>query len=106
MAEAARNSSEDHADGLRNLSSAVRTVKLRALPDGDFKKGSNPIWNGRVVTVDVPDGGFSPGALLEMESGSVTYLGELQRRSGSSHEILVEHSLDRAKLEYVNDTWG
>ena len=106
MVQTVRNSSEDRADGLLGLPSATKAMKLRGLPDGDFQKGSDPIWKGHVVTVDVSDQGFPPGALLEMECGSMTYLGELQRRSGSIHEILVEHSLDRAKLEYMDDSWG
>jgi hypothetical protein len=33
------------------------------------------------------------------------YLGELQQGSGSTARILVEHSVDRAKLDSIQDAW-
>jgi hypothetical protein len=106
MVETVRSSSENHAGGLLTRPSAAAAMKLRGLPDGDFQKGLDPIWKGRVVTVDVQNQGLPVGALVEMECGTMTFLGELQYRSGSTHVILVEHSLDRAKLESVDDSWG
>jgi hypothetical protein len=34
------------------------------------------------------------------------YLGELQHGSGSTARVLVEHSVDRAKLASMQDAWG
>jgi hypothetical protein len=83
-------------------------VRLRPLPDGDFQEGVQIGWKGRFLEVDLPGpaGGFSLGALLEIECGSMLYLGELQRRSGSTATILVEHSVDRAKLASIQNVWG
>jgi hypothetical protein len=83
-------------------------VKLRRLPDGDFQEGVEVGWEGRVLEVDLPGGkgGFSPGAPLEIECGSMLYLGELQPGSGATARILVEHSVDLAKLASMQDAWG
>ncbi len=83
-------------------------VRLRRLPDGDFQEGAEVGWQGRVLEVDLlgGQGGFSLGAPIEIECGSMLYLGEWQHGSGSTGRILVEHSVDRAKLASIQDAWG
>ena len=88
---------------------AERTgLRLRRLPDGAFQEGVEVGWEGRVLEVDLPGGrgGLSPGAPLEIECGSMLYLGELQHGSGSTARIVVEHSVDRSKLASMQDAWG
>ncbi|MGA2270466.1 MAG: hypothetical protein ABSH44_18485 [Bryobacteraceae bacterium] len=82
-------------------------IKLRRLPDGDYREGVEIGWKGRVLEVDLPsqEGGFPPGTPLEIDCGSMLYLGELQQGSGSTARILVEHSVDRAKLDSIQDAW-
>ena len=46
------------------------------------------------------------GSLLEIESGCMSYLGELCQRDGNLVSVRVEHSLDRAKLATDRDHWG
>jgi len=103
MVQAVRNLTLGRADHPPATSTGL---KLRHLPDGDFQEGSKPFWSGRFLKIDVEDQGFSVGTLLEIECGSMMYLGEVQQRTESTHVILVEHSLDRSKLDFVEESWG
>lgn len=94
------------ASSTRPTPSSVAAMKVRRLPDGDFQEGLEVGWKGRLLRVEVSGGEFAVGMPLEIECGSMTYLGELQERSGSSHVILVEHSVDRAKLDFLEDSRG
>ncbi len=83
-------------------------VRVRSLPDGEFVEGLEISRTGCVLELDLADRGreFSHGALLEIESGPVLYLGELQQGSGPGMVVLVEHSLDRTKLASIQENWG
>lgn len=87
-------------------SSAAAPMRVRCLPDGNFQQGLEAGWEGRLLRADVSGGEFAFGMPLEIECGSMTYLGELQERSGSIHVIRVEHSVDRAKLDFLEDGRG
>jgi hypothetical protein len=82
-------------------------MKLRSLPEGDFKEAREAGWEGNMLHLTLPDGqpGLAPGVLAEIESDSKLYLGEVRQCDGSAMKILVEHSLDRARLASVQDTW-
>jgi hypothetical protein len=82
-------------------------VKLRNLPDGGFVDAWEAGWEGNVMQLTLPDGqtGFSPGVPAEIENASMLYLGEVRERSGSMIKLLIEHSLDRARLASLQDTW-
>jgi hypothetical protein len=84
------------------------SVKVRHLPDGDFLEGWEAGWENTSLCVDLPGpkDGFSPGVLVEIECGSMLYLGEVQQRSESGVTARVEHSLDRDKLASIQSTWG
>jgi hypothetical protein len=82
-------------------------IKLRSLPDGEFQEAQEVAWEGNMLHLTLPEGqlGLSPGVLAEIESASKLYLGEVRQCSGSAMKILVEHSLDRARLASMRDTW-
>ena len=82
-------------------------VKLRSLPDGGFLDAREAVWEGNILQLTVPEGqtGFSPGVPAEIESESRLYLGEVRQSSGSTIKLLIEHSLDRARLKALQDTW-
>ena len=82
-------------------------MKLRSLPNGDVQKAKEVGWEGNMLQVTLADGqpGLSPGALAEIESATKLYLGEVRQCTGSAIKILVEHSLDRARLASMQDTW-
>jgi hypothetical protein len=84
------------------------TVKLRYLPDGGFLEGWEAGWENAVLQVDLagPKDGFSRGVPVEIELGSMLYLGEVQQCSGSGITAKVEHALDRRKLASIQSTWG
>ena len=81
-------------------------VRLRCLPDGVFQDASELGWKGRVLELDGTGLDLLPGALLEIESGAMLYFGEFLRNDGSTATVLVEHSLDRAKLQPIQQIWG
>jgi|HubBroStandDraft_5_1064220.scaffolds.fasta_scaffold496047_2 hypothetical protein len=81
-------------------------VKLRCLPNGEFLNVGEIAWEGNLLHLTVPDGtGVSPGALAEIESESALYFGEVRQCNGSAIRVLVEHSLDRARLASLQDNW-
>jgi hypothetical protein len=83
------------------------TVKVRYLPDGGILEGREAGWENTSLRVDLPGpkDGFSRGVLVEIESGSMLYLGEVQQCSESGVTARVEHSLDRHKLASIQNTW-
>ena len=82
-------------------------AKLRCLPDGSFIDAWEVGWEGNVLQLALPDeqAGFSPGVPTEIETTSTLYLGEVRQCSGPLMSILIEHSVDRARLAALNDTW-
>jgi hypothetical protein len=83
-------------------------VKIRRLPDGDPSDGQAAGWEGQCLFVELPgrEEAFPRGSLVEIENGAMVYLGELQQWSESTARIMVEHSLDCAKLSTIQETWG
>jgi hypothetical protein len=86
--------------------SATVEMKLRRLPDGAFHQAVELGWKGRMLEVDLADLDLPLGTLLEIERGSMIYLGELHQKSGSTARVMIEHSLDRAKLGPIRQLWG
>ena len=82
-------------------------MKWRNLPDGAFETAEESGWEGNMLHLTLPEGqpGLSPGTLVEIESDSKLYLGEVRQCSGPGMKILVEHSLDRARLGFMQETW-
>ena len=83
-------------------------VTLRSLPDGDRRNGYQSGWKGCFLELDLEQESqeLCPGALLEIECGSMLYWGELQERKGSVAVVLVEHRVDRASLAAIQETWS
>jgi hypothetical protein len=87
---------------------AGNTVKVRYLPDGGFLEGREAGWDNAVLRVDLPGpkDGFSQGVLVEIECGSMLYLGEVQQCSDSGVTAKLEHALNREKLASTQNAWG
>jgi len=81
-------------------------IKLRSLPDGQFQDAFEVGFKGRYLELDLAGRDLPLGSLLEIERGSMLYLGELQRNTGKTAVVLVEHSLDRTKLKPIQEIWG
>jgi hypothetical protein len=79
---------------------------MRLLPRGESREALKLGWNGQFLEIDLQGQDFTIGAPLGVESGSMLYWGELRRRDGSHASILIEHSLDRAKLAADRGHWG
>jgi hypothetical protein len=65
-------------------------------------------WEGNLLRLTLPDGqtGFTTGALAEVTSEDVLYLGVVRQYSGSTMEVLIEHSLNLARLSSMRNSWG
>ena len=86
---------------------AQNAVKVRCLPDGGFLEGTEAGWEKTSLSVALPGpkDGFSQGVLVEIECGSMLYLGEVQQCSESGFTARVEHSLDLHRLASIQDAW-
>jgi hypothetical protein len=80
-------------------------IRVRSLPDGGPHQGSEIGWNGRSLEIELPGQDLPVGTLLEIESDSKIYWGELKQRTGSRQVVLVEHAVDRARLAWLEKTW-
>ena len=81
---------------------------IRRLSEGDRHPAVENGRHGRYLFLDIEDraGEFPIGSLIEIEDGSMLCLGEIQQWTKSTATILVEHSLDRARLASVDEMWG
>ena len=84
------------------------SLRARRLPDGEFRQGHQTGWDGPFLEFDPGGSGseFAVGDLLEIECGPMLYLGQLQRRRGSTAIVFVEHSVDLAQLPAIEEIWG
>jgi hypothetical protein len=83
-------------------------VRLRRLPEGRFQQALQVGGNGRYLRFEMVSAGadFPAGSLLEIETGSWICLGELVQREGLQALVHVEHSIDRARLPAIEETWS
>lgn len=83
-------------------------VKLRTLPEGEFLAAQETGWEGNLLQLTLLEEPtrFSTGVLAEIESDSALYFGEVRQCNGKIMKVLVEHSLDRARLATVQENWG
>ena len=49
--------------------------------------------------------GLDTGALVEVDSERMLYLGEVYSREGRDLVIAVDHVVDRKELAAIQDTW-
>ena len=82
-------------------------MRFRSLPDGVFQQGREAGWEGNILHLALPDEQpeLSPGSLVEIESDAKVYLGEVRQCVGGAMKISIEHSLDRARLASIQETW-
>ena len=114
MSDSGRNSADrlasaasaDSSAGSGTVGEAQTVVRFRVLPNGEYLEARELGWKGRVLKIVLPGQDVAFGAPLEVESESLLYLGELFERDGPVGSVLVEHSLDRAKLATDRDHWG
>ena len=81
-------------------------LRVRVLPDGEFQPASEVAWKGRLLELDLAGAHFPLGTLLEIESGAMIYLGELQQQTGPAAVVAIEHSVNRDALKPIRETWG
>jgi len=83
-------------------------VTLHRLPEGGIQRAVERSWSGRHLELELFAGGddLGIGALVEIETGAAIYLGEIQRRQGPRLWVAVEHSVDRAKLARIQESWN
>jgi hypothetical protein len=86
-----------------------RRVTVRCLPDGAPQQGNEDSAVGALLHVKLPPNAltrqFSMGALVEVETPRVLYLGEVHSYRDSMLVIAIEHTVDRAALASIQETW-
>jgi hypothetical protein len=91
-------------------SSPISAVNIRRLPDGRDFHGIERGWNGLLFAIEVDDPLFAAellsGALVECTSHSHVYFGVVKEIADGRIIVVIEHSIERAQLEPINDTWG
>jgi hypothetical protein len=90
------------------LMSDLGSMRLRSIPNGEeIVDVLGAGWEGNLLHLTLPEGqsGFSPGVLAQVESDAALYLGEIRQRNASDLRMLVEHSLNRARLDSMQDNW-
>lgn len=84
-------------------------LTVRQLPDGVARLAREGTWNGNLFEIELPaddhNGEFNAGALVEIESAEMIYLGAVLRREGMRIAVDVEHAIDRAKLSRIQEMW-
>jgi hypothetical protein len=58
------------------------------------------------VLLSAQTGEFVKGSLVQIESASMLYLGEVQQITGPTALVRVEHTVDRSKLAAIEEIWG
>lgn len=84
-------------------------VRVRLLNSDEIHAGLTAGWSGAVAKISLAEGAatrFVVGSLVEMESEERLYLGVIEEMSPSGLSILVEHSLERSQLGWIQQVWG
>jgi len=90
------------------MSEPERQITLRRLPDGKTYAGLERSLRGALLDVELaPDTPvfLQPGALVEVQSPTHIYLGEVQGIRGAVLRIAVEHIVDQAALAAIQRVW-
>jgi len=90
------------------MSEPERQVTVRRLPDGEAYAGLERSLRGALLDVELaPDAlaFLETGALVEVQSSTHIYLGEVQGVRDAVIRISVEHIVDRAVLAAIQQVW-
>jgi len=96
----------DASAGGAAVRDAQTIIRFRLLPHGEFREAVQLGWKGQIMEIAPLGLDLALGALIEIESECMLYLGELCQRDASVYSVRVEHALDRAKLAADRDHWG
>jgi hypothetical protein len=82
-------------------------VTVRQLPDGEAHSGRLESCAGRQLRVAIPPAKaeFRAGALVEVQSQQILYLGVIQGRQDSVILVAIEHTVDRVALAAIQEVW-
>jgi hypothetical protein len=82
-------------------------MTVRQLPDGEPYGMKEIIRKGRSIEIELLEEApnLASGALVEISSTDVLYLGEVQARQGSRLSVMLEHAVDRAKVLAIQALW-
>ena len=87
-----------------------KRIRLRVLPEGQFRDGWEAGWNGALLDIDFDpqaDSSVLPaGVPVEVHAEDRLYFGILRESRPSGACVEVEHSLDRSRLGWIQDVWG
>lgn len=83
-------------------------LRVRRLPDGPVEDATEGDWDRNSLTIHLAaqTGEILKGSLIQIESASMLYLGEVQQITGPAALIRIEHTVDRSKLAPLEEIWG
>jgi hypothetical protein len=91
------------------MSEPDRQVTIRRLPDGELQAGIEHSLTGALLRVNVlpspANRQLGMGALVEVQSATTLYLGEVQGCRDLLLLIAVEHAVDREALAAIQQVW-
>jgi len=92
-----------------DLTAGSNLLTLRHLSSGAAVEGEAAGWEGPMLQVELSAEGsrseWAISSLVEIECGSMRYLGEIWQRQGQRLTVLVEHALDGRKLDWMQNYW-
>jgi len=85
---------------------ASEAIQVRILPDGDARTASLLSRTAEALQLDLRGYAIPPGAIVEIEIGSVLYWGETSAPDDAGCRVRIEHWLDRESLALDRKHWG
>ena len=87
-----------------------KRLRVRLLNGSEYREGFEAAWHGPMVDMAFAEVGGGPqfgiGELVEIESEDCLYLGVVQDLGPDGVSVLVEHSLERRQLGWIQQVWG
>ena len=85
-------------------------VSVRKLPDGEPHPAIAVECRGRICRVEFGEGGvpseLAPLALVEITTGRLVYLGEVQSIDARGIAVQAEHCIDRERVAEIQAAWS
>ena len=84
-------------------------VKVRSLPKGEWHDAAAAELSAQVLALGVGSSGaaeLKPGSPVEIRSDACLYLGTLQEVDAGQCRVLLEHSVEWSKVDWVREIWG
>ncbi len=87
------------------LSPVGTDIRVRRLPDGELVGARQIELRGRLMLIEMSGPDAPLGTLVEIQTESTFYWGEVQRQDGAQLVLHLEGSLSRAAISAITNGW-